>query len=112
MKVSIRFRALEPSTLLKDYATRQVHFHLARFGPEVTEVLVRVSDVNGPRGGLDKRCQISLRGPRVASSLESCADDAYAAVDLAVKRLARSVRRDLDRQRTLRLAAPSLRRTG
>jgi putative sigma-54 modulation protein len=110
MQVDIRFRGLEPSPFLKDFALRQVQFHLSRFGEEVTGVLVRVSDVNGPRGGLDKRCQISVRGPKVASNVESQSGDAYAAVDLAVKRLARTLRRHLERLHALQLEGPSLRR--
>ena len=110
MQVDIRFRGLEPSPLLRDFALRQVQFHLARFGEEVSAVLVRVSDVNGPRGGVDKRCQVSVRGPKVASTLESEAGDAYAAVDLAVKRQARALRRHLERLRGLELSGPSLRR--
>ena len=103
MKIEIRFRGLPPSPMLKDHAARQAAFHLARFGEELTELWLTVSDVNGPRGGLDKRCQVSARGPRIAVFLESEAEDAYRAVDEAVKRLARTVRRDLERLHSRRL---------
>jgi hypothetical protein len=42
MQIDIRFRGLEPSPVLKDFALRQVQFHLSRFAEEVSGVLMRV----------------------------------------------------------------------
>jgi len=69
MKIEVRFRGLESSDALRDHASRRVQSHLSRFGHEVTEVVLRIADVNGPKGGLDKRCQVTVRGPSFGSAV-------------------------------------------
>jgi ribosomal subunit interface protein len=83
-----------------EYATRRVHQHLSRFGRQVSTVTVRISDVNGPKGGADKRCLVTLSGPRLGSvHLHETHADIYASIDLALDRLAHAVRRSLERAR-------------
>ena len=109
MKIDVRFRSLQSSEFLRDHAVRRVLAHLSRFGTEISGVVVRIADVNGPKGGLDKQCQVLVRGPRFGSTtLEELSSDAYAAVDLAVERLSRAVGRQLERARSLR-RRPTLR---
>jgi putative sigma-54 modulation protein len=101
MKVEIRFRGLESSDALREHAARRVHFHLSRFGHVVSAVLVRISDVNGPKGGLDKRCQVTVRGQSFGSAtFGELSGDAYSAVDMAVERIGHSVGRQLERVRS------------
>jgi hypothetical protein len=103
LKIEIRFRALEPSDLLRDHAVRRVHFHLSRFGPEIHRVQVRVSDVNGPKGGIDKQCQVTVRGRRMGPVVvDDLSADAWSAVDLAIERAGRAVGRELERGRAVR----------
>jgi len=40
---------------------RLLKFSLSRFEGAVTRVKIRFSDVNGPKGGIDKRCRISAK---------------------------------------------------
>jgi putative sigma-54 modulation protein len=109
MKIDVRFRGLESSDALRDHIARRIHFHLSRFGSKVTAVLVRISDVNGPKGGVDKRCQVTVRGPRLGlATLDEMSGDAYAAVDIAVERIGRSIGRELDRARSDRRNADPL----
>ena len=42
----------------RDYLRRQLSARRARFGSRVERASVRLEDVNGPRGGVDKRCSI------------------------------------------------------
>jgi putative sigma-54 modulation protein len=101
MKIEVRFRALDPSEPLREYLLRAVHFHLSRFGTELTSVSARIGDINGPKGGIDKRCQLHVRGPRLRSFVVAeVSADAYAAVDACAERAARSVGRQLERFRT------------
>lgn len=100
MKIEVRFQGLEASESLREHALRQVHSHLSRFGRDLAGVTVRIADLNGPRGGIDKSCRITVRGPRVGeSSLEERAADGYAAVSAAAEKAARTVGRGLDRAR-------------
>lgn len=107
MKIQVRFRALEPSEALRAHALRRVLFHLDRYGHELTSVLLRIGDVNGPKGGPDKRCQVTAQGRRlVRVTVESVSEDAYAAVATAVERAGRAVGRGLARVRRVRAARP------
>ena len=42
------------------FAERRVRFSMRRLSWLVPRVKVVLSDVNGPRGGIDKRCQVQL----------------------------------------------------
>ena len=42
-------------------AQQRLLFALGRFASRVRSVTVRLCDVNGPRGGRDKRCAIAVR---------------------------------------------------
>jgi hypothetical protein len=111
MKIDIRFLGLEPSGLLRSYAARRIRFHLGQFDHEISSVVVRISDVNGPRGGVDKRCQVEVRGRRLPGVIiTDLAGEAYAAVDMAVGRAGRVVGREVQRVRSARWPFSILRR--
>jgi ribosome-associated translation inhibitor RaiA len=111
MKTEIRFRGLESSESLRDHTMRQIHLHLSRFGRELSAVAVRIGDTNGPKGGVDKQCRITVRGPRFGSStLDEFSSDTYSAVDLAVERMARTAGRALERARDVKHGGTSVRR--
>lgn len=73
---------------------RRVRFVLRRDSWRLPRAHVRFSDVNGPRGGVDKCCRIELHtdgaGPVVVTSVRA---DWRAALDDALARAARFVRR-------------------
>lgn len=110
MKIDIRFRGLEGSDALREHILRRIDFKLRRFSRQVSSVLVRLGDVNGPRGGVDKSCQVTVRGPALgATQIEDVNADAYTAVDLAVERAGHAVARGLGRVRTIGRTATPLR---
>ncbi len=87
MDIEVRFHGLMPSQSLRERALRGLRRRLRRFGRELTAVVVRIADVNGPRGGVDKRCAITAVGRAGPASVEERGEDAYAVVDAAVARL-------------------------
>ncbi|HXR76883.1 MAG TPA: HPF/RaiA family ribosome-associated protein [Bryobacteraceae bacterium] len=58
MKLEFRVRGFAPKPGAAEYATRRIRFALDRFEHHLKRIRVHVTDVNGPRGGKDKRCQI------------------------------------------------------
>jgi ribosomal subunit interface protein len=99
MQIEIRTRGIETTNELRQHIERRIHFALGRFGAEVSSALVRLDDINGPRGGVDKRCHIVVVGARVgALTVDELDADVIAVVDRALDRAARSVRRSLERQ--------------
>ena len=87
-------------------------FVLRRLAWLVPRAEVHLSDVNGSRGGIDKRCQVELKTDGAGSVIvTSVAGDWRTALDLALARAARSLtrlwRRDIDSRR-MRLRLISL----
>lgn len=102
MRLHIRARNIELTEALKHYVKRRLHFALGRFGGRIRQVTIRLSDVNGPRGGRDKSCHVEVRlipGARIiVGDTES---DLYAAINSAIERSVRAVSRQLAREREL-----------
>jgi hypothetical protein len=85
---------------LKDVAEARVRFAMRRLTWLVPRATVQIADVNGPRGGVDKRCRIQLstdaHGTVVVTSM---ARDWRAALDSALARAARTLLRLSQRSR-------------
>ena len=96
----MRGYGIDVSPDLGELVARRLSFVLSRFGPRVSAVSVRLVDLNGPRGGIDKKCSIQARlVPRGSVRVENTDCDLPAAVDRAAARLARAVARALERGR-------------
>ena len=98
MKLTFRARHLDLGPDLADQLRRRVHFGLGRLATAIRSVEVTIIDVNGPKGGLDKRCTILVTvggGDQViARGIDA---DFYAAIGKAVATLKRLVGRRLQR---------------
>ena len=99
MQVLIKSRHPQASEL-RELAERRVRFALRRIGWLVPRADVHLSDVNGPRGGIDKRCQVEIRADGAGSVVvASVANDWRTALDDALARAARFLVR-LSRRRS------------
>ena len=100
MLVSIREEAIRLNQHLTDHVHRGLMFSLGRFSGRIRRVKVTIADVNGPRGGDDKRCQLTVSGPRLNTvNLTETHANIFAGVDLALDRLAHVIGRSLERAR-------------
>ena len=83
---------------MRDLAVERVRFALRRLTALVPRAKVLLSDVNGPRGGLDKRCQIELKTDNAGTVvIASLARDWRAALDRSLIRATRVLTRKLHR---------------
>ena len=106
MKLLVVGEKTSVSEGLHDFITRRLHFALGRFAPEIERVTARVEDVNGPRGGADKRCRLEVKLRGLGDVLgEARAEDFEAAVAFAAERLGRGVARALERRQSHQTAA-------
>lgn len=48
-------------TQMRELSVDRVRFALRRLSALVARAKVQFSDVNGPRGGVDKRCQVEVQ---------------------------------------------------
>ena len=81
---------------LRAYVEARVENELRHFAPAVLKVTIRLEDVNGDHGGIDKHCSIvaMLRRRRVVVA-EATDANLYNAIDQAGQRIRHSVRRAL-----------------
>ena len=99
MRIDIQTSGFKLTDGLRAHAERRLQFALSWALHDVRKVVVRLSDINGPRGGNDKRCLIQIPvpgGPDVV--IEDTEPDLYVAIDRAVDRIERTVARRMERK--------------
>jgi ribosome-associated translation inhibitor RaiA len=83
------------------YVRRKLGRKLGKFARAVERVTVRVRDVNGPRGGVDKLCSIKVVLTGLPSVVvEQKHASLQAAMDAALRRTEVAVRRSVKRRTT------------
>ena len=101
MQINIQAHKFNLTNSLRNYANRRLRFALTCCNDYIHRVEMRLSDINGPRGGADKHCHlhIILSGlPDVV--VEDTELDLYVAIDRATDRAGRAVIRKIERQAT------------
>jgi len=97
MRLRMAARGIELSVDLADYVRRRAHFSLGRFAGRIRSLSIRLADVNGPRGGIDKLCDVrvdvGLRQPVIVCE---CQASIRSAVGFALERAERAVQRRLN----------------
>lgn len=109
MTIQVCSRGFALTEGLRAYGERRLAFALGRFQGRVRSVRLAFDDLNGPRGGVDKRVQVVVRltGTREVR-IEQSDRDLYAAIDRAGDRVHRAVSRELARRRIARFVPASV----
>ncbi len=103
MTIDLRIGAKTSSRSLRAFAQNSLMRKLSAYVPSIDHARVRLSDINGPRGGKDKQCQIRLYlGRSGAVVVTHHAFDWYDAVMGAVLSARVAVDRRLERVRERR----------
>lgn len=90
------------------YIRRRLGMKLGKFAGAIERVSVRVLDVNGPRGGTDKRCRVKVVLAGQDSVVVEATDPTQrTAIDAALDRVDMAVKRKVGRHRTLPVRAAS-----
>ncbi len=83
---------------MREVSVERVRFALRRLNAWVPRAKVQFSDVNGPRGGVDKRCQVELSTDAAGTVvIASLARDWRTALDRSLGRATRALTRSLQR---------------
>ena len=110
MQVEVRIQSADLTAAVHRYAARRIYFALGRFATRVGRVLVRLSDVNGTRGGVDQCCRISAEklssGKVVVEQVDA---DLFVAIDRAAERVGQVFKREIQRVREGRSRRESVR---
>ena len=103
MRIDVRASSAWPHEAVT-LAHRRLAFALARFSGRVRALKVRLTDLNGPRGGLDKHCLVAvhLQWPRRVIVIEDVDADGGVAITRAAERAGRAVSRAIQAAREWR----------
>ena len=111
MRIQLESQGFDVTPPIRGHVHDQVAFNLSNFSAHVTGVNVYLSDINGPRGGPDKRVVVDVNLGRLGGvTVEQTREDLYAAVRQACRQAGRAARRTLGRARRMeRLATREMR---
>jgi ribosome-associated translation inhibitor RaiA len=103
MRFEIRRRGVKVTKELRNYLKDRLQFALSRFGRHIDLIRVYLQDLNGPRGGMDKKCRIVVALPPRGRVVVSGADTGlHSAITETANRAGFAVRRHVKRRRTHR----------
>ncbi len=100
MRCDIRSGHVNLRPAVRDYVEERLHRSLGRIQDRISHVMIHIDDVNGPKGGADKRCHAEAHLVRSGLVLaDVVAGDLRTAVDEAADRLAMRIIKLLSRRR-------------
>ena len=100
MQIEIQARDFSLTPALRSHIERRLGFAFSTRYEHIQRIQVRIYDINGPRGGDDKCCQIQIILAGVADVIiEDTETDLYVAISRAAERASRMLARRLDKQR-------------
>ena len=107
MRIEITNRRAALTDDIHELVRRRAQFAFGRYSDRVNHVLVTISDVNGPRGGVDQRCQVRVSGrPSWHVVVRDDDADLRVAIGRALNRAGRVVARRIERTRSAHANAP------
>jgi putative sigma-54 modulation protein len=99
MRIEIKARNIDITDELRELVRRHIRFAFGRIQHRVHRVAVTLSDVNGPRGGVDQRCLVRVSGrPSWHVVVRDEDAEVTTALSRALNRAGRVVARRIDRQ--------------
>lgn len=103
MQIDIQARGFKLTEAIRQHTERRLRFAMGSMQCGSNGILVRLSDENGPRGGMDKLCLIQVTFPGASPVvIEDVQSNLYTAIDRAADRVGRTVARRLQRLRRVR----------
>jgi len=106
MIVDIQSRPFNLTSSLRVYVQQRLRASIESRTDKIQRIEVRLSDINGPHGGIDKRCHLHLVIPKMADIvIEDTRDNLYFAIDSAITRAREVLDRKLSRKQQRKHAA-------
>ena len=97
--LSIHTKGFSLTGALKARVSERINLIIGNVGHPITAIDVRLSDINGPRGGVDKKCNIRIKlSGQPSIIVTDIQHDMYYAIDRAASRAMRAVRRQLSQR--------------
>lgn len=100
MQLDIQTNGFSLTDGIREYTKRSMKFAYDRDNGQIMLARVSLADINGPRGGVDKKCQITLTlAGKNNIVIEDIKSNLYMAIDRASERCERTLIRQLERAR-------------
>ena len=94
MQIQIHSDDFALSEGLRDHIVRRLAYSLNHSRSLISRVVVRLADINGPKGGIDKCCGIEVRlKGQPTISIDDTQADLCVAIDRATERTGRTLYR-------------------
>jgi ribosome-associated translation inhibitor RaiA len=94
----MRGKRIELTDEVKESIHRRIYFSVGRFADWIREVKIMLTDMNGPRGGVDKSCQVNIRlKPYGEVYMRDQSEDLQGAISRIFDRLSRTLERKIKR---------------
>ncbi len=101
LRIEVRARGVEIHGAEADYVRTHLARSLRQFTSHLRGVIVRLTDLNGPRGGgSDIECRVVVDGNFPTVIVSERAASGAAAIDVAAERVNTAVARAIGRMRT------------
>ena len=99
MVITLVNGSIKTTDAMRDFVHQRLSAALGRFGDRIPRVEIRITDENGPRGGVDKLCRVTANiagaGPL---TIEKRAGDFYEAIARAINAVKQNVARRVSRR--------------
>jgi ribosome-associated translation inhibitor RaiA len=109
MNIHIETDGLDSRPTLAEHTKKRLAYAIGYASDNIESIKVKLSDINGPCGGIDKSCHLTIhiRGmePVVIEDIQL---DIFSAIDRAADRAGRSVVRNISRHRQFTRTRPQL----
>ena len=108
MIVDIQSRPFSLTQPLRHYVRKKIQSSIEARSEDIQRIDIRLSDINGPHGGIDKRCHLHLVIPQLKDIvIEDTRENLYHAIDRAIARARTVLDRKLSRKRQKKQAPVS-----
>jgi ribosomal subunit interface protein len=101
MKVLMRGVHLDLTESLRDYANRHLVDPLAKYiEDDASEIEIALVDTNGPKGGVDQECRVTVRMPGFSGMhVTETSETIFQSIDAARDTLERVIKRTIEKRR-------------
>jgi putative sigma-54 modulation protein len=105
MRIYVQTQGFELTAAIDRYLRKKLTRNLAGSEKDIVAVDVFLTDVNGPKGGADKKASLCFRlASRISVTFEASHNDLYHAIAVATRKAKRSVKRTLRRHKRIEKA--------
>lgn len=98
MKLEVHALEVPKTDAITGYVEKRFNGALDRFDGEISRLVVRLTDENGPRGGRDKVCRVELHFSHGHNQSPVVLDESDADLYTAIGRAAKTLKQALSRQ--------------